>query len=411
MQTKDQPTRVMMLQDGARLHYAVPLSLERLGLLERVFTDWYSGEGTIWRQVAAGVQLVKQELGTRMLGRVCTGLPNQKVFSHRRMVLNRSGHDVHCLWYGRELGAYAKRKGPGRANAVLGFVRMMDPEFLEWCKSRGMVLVGDQMIAPAAEELEEDQRQRARWPEFAGVSKEGELRLVSEAERKTWDLLDHITCGSEYVASGLARQGVDLRRVNVMPYPIDSTKHPYMERSGREGPVTIGFVGSVSLRKGLPYFLEVAKRMRKCKGVRFVMVGGVSANRQTLESQRGKVEVVGAVPRQEVPTWLKKFDIFYFPSTCEGCAGSVMESMSTGLPIVASFNAGTPVRDGQEGFIRSFDDIDGTVEVLERLAGDEGLRVQLGRNARLRVQEYSLESYGRMLKANLDACTERRRTV
>ena len=57
---------------------------------------------------------------------------------------------------------------------------------------------------------------------------------------------------------------------------------------------------------------------------RFVMVGPIALDAGAVARHAGAVELAGPVSRAEVPAWLEKFDVFFFPSTCEGSASAVL---------------------------------------------------------------------------------------
>ena len=196
---------------------------------------------------------------------------------------------------------------------------------------------------------------------------------------------------------GLIEQGIAAERIAVAPYPIDVEEFTHFDRSDRKGPVTVGFVGSVNLRKGAPYFLEVARRLAS-PGVRFVMLGPVKIAQARVEANRDVAEIVGAVPLAEVSDWLRRFDMIYFPTTCEGSAGALMEAMATGLPVVTSPNSGTVARDAQEGFIVDYDDTEAAADRIQRLIDDPSLRLTMGRAARERVGQFDIDHYGRRLR-------------
>src|SRR5262249_14490715 len=139
---------------------------------------------------------------------------------------------------------------------------------------------------------------------------------------------------------------------------------------------TIGFVGTVGLRKGTPYFAEVARRFPRDK-VRFVMIGPCTLTTYGLEQIRPAVEVHHA-PRLDVPKWLAAFDLIYFPTTCEGSAYALMEAMASGLPIVTSPNSGTVARHGIEGFLCAYDDLDAATAHIDRLISNDSLRLEMG---------------------------------
>ena len=125
------------------------------------------------------------------------------------------------------------------------------------------------------------------------------------------------------------------------------------------------------------------------------MVGPATVDPALIERRRGLVEIVGAVPRAEVRDWLNRFDLFLFPSACEGSAGAVLEAMATGLAVVTTPNSGTPVRDGLEGFVLGCDDIDGMIRRVEELVRDDDLRFRMGQAARRRVESLTVERYGK----------------
>src|SRR5439155_23506137 len=109
----------------------------------------------------------------------------------------------------------------------------------------------------------------------------------------------------------------------------------------------------------------------------------------------GDVQLVGNQSRKEVGAWLNKFDILYFPSTCEGSVGAVMESMICGLPVVCSPNSGSVIRHGVDGFLADYDDLDGAAAHLERLVRDPELRRHVGRAAHERARQFDLNAYSR----------------
>jgi glycosyltransferase involved in cell wall biosynthesis len=215
-------------------------------------------------------------------------------------------------------------------------------------------------------------------------------------ELQTWSALDRITCPSPYVRDGLVRQGIDPSRITVLPNPSPAQGDPVLPGAPAAGPVTVGFVGTVGLRKGTPYFIEVARRFDR-RDVRFVMVGAIRLSAKGVKRARQFVDLIGPVPRSAVREWLARFDLFYFPSTCEGSAGAVMEAMAAGLPVITSPNSGSVVRDGQEGYVVPYDDLDQAEARIASLVADQALRRRLGDAARQRAGVHDLNWYSAKL--------------
>lgn len=398
--------RVAVMQDGARLHYALPLALHRQDALEVMFTDWFVTSGSGNEALARLLRLVSPGLGQRMEGRRCPELPQPRVAASPATALKtwltrlrQQPPEIREARLAAWMGAWVVRRGWGGADCLMGFVRNVDPGLCATAHAAGLLTVVDQIIAPAVVEHAALEVQAARWPAWAPARLLAPARGVPELERRTWDAADHITCPSAYVRAGLRQQGVPESKVSVLPYPIDAGSWTAPDRRGRAGPVTVGFVGAVGLRKGAPVVFEVARRLDPAR-VRFVMVGPVHAPPAALASA-GSVVLTGAVPRPAIAGHLQSFDLFLLPSACEGSAGAVMEAMASGLPVVTTPSAGTPVRDGVDGFVRDVADLDGLAGCVERLAGDACLRHMMGKAAREQAETFCIDAYGRNLVALL----------
>ncbi len=395
--------KVCVVQDGARLHYAVPIALQRQGALARMYTDWYAGRGTE-RAITAILGQVGGSRLKRMRERVADDLDARLVRSKPSLALQQlrkgryASENDFFTDLRRRTGQWIASEGFGDATGVFGFVRNIDPAVCEVARTRGLRVVVDQMIAPAAIEHHEAVLQAERFPGWSSEPSETTGELV-ELEQRTWQLADRITCASSYVRDGLISCGVDAAKIAVLPYPFDARHVSAIDRRGRPEPLTVGFVGKVGLRKGVPYVFKLAERFDPSL-VRFVCVGPIYLDRDLAQLQRShNVELVGAVPRSDIAEWLQPFDVFLLPSTCEGSAGAVVEAMASGLPVVVSPNAGAPITDGVEGFVTPYDDIDAMQRHIEALAADANKRHTMGLAARHRAEQLAVDAYGRQLVA------------
>jgi glycosyltransferase involved in cell wall biosynthesis len=394
---------VNVIQDGARLHYALPVALQRQGILGTVFTDWFVRPGSHSDSIARFVRRLSPKLGRRLGDRCCPELNGSRVITSNRFALYEwfaraipVAPERRHLRLSKDFARWVGRQDWRGANAMIGFARNIDPQLCAAARARQLVTVIDQMIAPATIQLAEAIRQAKRWPHWRGRTKPANLDLIADIERQTWALADHIICPSGYVREGLLQQGIASDRISVIPYPIDGVGFRFFDRRGRDGPLVVGFVGAVGLRKGAPAFFEVARSFAPGEA-RFVMVGPVEPEIRLAASYKGRVELTGAVPRSQVLGWLERFDVFLFPSTCEGSAGAVMEALATGLPVITTPNSGTVVRHGIEGFICASDDISALVRCLDRLRREPALRIGMGTAARERALSFDLYRYGQSL--------------
>jgi glycosyltransferase involved in cell wall biosynthesis len=391
--------RVAMIQDGARRKYRVPLALQKAGILDRVFIDWFVQPGSLEEKIAKFASKFKPALGRKMAERTCPELDAARVVTNPKMALRLRmkmpkfpSSEDSFIWAARETAAWIIKEGFGEANVLYGFIRNAAPEAYREARARGLRTAGDQIIAPLEVEVAEMKRQLDRWPGWNDREAVDLHPAYLKWERDTWESLDRITCMSDYVCESLISVGVARERITVLPYPWIESPGERIDRQKKTGPTIVGFVGAVGLRKGAPYFLEVARRFDP-RSVQFVMVGDIFVNPVKLGPFADRVQFVGPVTRSEVRRYLDAFDVFFFPSTCEGSAGAVMEAMGSGLPVVTTFNSGSSAHNGVEGFIRRYDDVDGFVEAIQRLAEDRDMRLQMGEAARQRVIAYNLDAY------------------
>lgn len=404
MSLPSESPRVSVIQDGARLHYAVPVAMQQAGILERVFTDCFTRSSSIESFVTRLLRPVSPALARRMAERFTPELDTRKVHTNARLIFSQfvgrwyfTSDIEYYAWMSALTAKWVLDEGFGDSNAVFGFVRNILPGLCSTARHHGLKVVTDQIIAPFPIEHAEALKQQDRFPGWAHEPAMVADRVLTDFELDTWESSDIVTCASEYVREGLISQGVDARKIVVVPYPYNVIKTSAADRRGRRGPVVLGFVGQVGLRKGAPYFFQVAKRLDPA-AIRCTMVGAITLDHVIAEQHRGEVELIGPTPRSNVSAWMDTFDIFLFPSTCEGSAGAVIEAMAAGLPVIASPNSGTPVRHGIDGFITTYDDVDRMADYVAQLTADKDLRLRMGDAARQRAMQFGLDQYGRKMK-------------
>jgi glycosyltransferase involved in cell wall biosynthesis len=282
-------------------------------------------------------------------------------------------------------------------------------EVLQQAKARGLRTVCEQTIAPAAVEERLLQEERKLHPGWETPSDDRFAAEYSCREQAEWTQADLILCGSEFVREGIRQCNGPDERCRVVPYGVDavavpSPSNPKRQRGVREGPLRVLTIGTVSLRKGAPYVLEAARRLR---GKAVFRIVGPSLLLETAERQlRNSLEWAGAVPRHEVAGHFAWADVFLLPSICEGSATVTYEALAHGLPVVCTPNTGSVVREGIEGYVVPVRDTAAIVERLRQLHGDRELLARLGAQAGQRAAEFTLDCYAERLLQALSAIRE-----
>ncbi|MCL5736297.1 MAG: glycosyltransferase [Actinobacteria bacterium] len=226
-------------------------------------------------------------------------------------------------------------------------------------------------------------------------------------------VVDGFFCVSADLARRLAARGIGGSRIRVVypgvevppeaTAPQDEPASPEAGTGhwGAATPVPAAVVGTVARLvpvKDISLLLEATRLLRaRCSNFRVVVVGD-GPERAALERQAADAGLADTVEfRGEVrPIWpvLREFNVYTLTSISEGVPLSVLEAMSTGLPVVATAVGGIPeiIDDGIQGYLVSRSDDRTTTaaalaEGLEALLKDVELRRRMGSAARQRVIE------------------------
>jgi phosphatidylinositol alpha-mannosyltransferase len=118
------------------------------------------------------------------------------------------------------------------------------------------------------------------------------------------------------------------------------------------------FVGRIDARKGFPVALRAFSLLARDRSDLRLIVVGDGPQRDAVGSLapevRARVEMLGAVPNDALPTYHAVCDVFVAPALSGESFGMVLvEAMAAGLPVVASAIEGyrDVVRDGVDGVL------------------------------------------------------------
>lgn len=397
-------SRVIVAQMGARMHYAVARALHERALLERLYTDVCASKG-----LARLVNLIPRQFAPaavrRLQGRIPPGVPPQRTtaftgfgieYLRRRSAARGLSEQLQAhLWAGQRFCELILASGlPEAAGAVYGFNSACEA-LLHAAKCRGMHTLVEQTIAPLSVErrlLEEDAHFHHGW---GGGECSVEAELFAARERREWALADSVVCPSEFVRSGVVAEGVAPERCLVVPYGVQRPRVASGPPSGygsRRSGLRVLFVGTVGLRKGVPYLFDAMRRVRS-SGATCRIVGPWDADAAVLrDCCPPNVELVGAIPRNDVAREFARADVFCLPSLCEGSATVILEALAAGLPVITTPNAGSIVRDGIDGYVLPIRDSEAIAEAIDSLA-DPDVRARMSAGARERSDFGSIESY------------------
>lgn len=405
--------RIIVSQFGARMHYAVPVTFERAGMLHRLYTDFYASP-RMRRILSIANHYLRLMFLRRAAERYHPEVPLNKIkmqpllgifYNFGRLVFRKNAERHHRMTV-KIVEKFHHKISPNdlkKANVLYTYVGEGLPLAVSPLTNKHFI-VSEMYIAMQSWELLIEEMEI--WPEWCDVSKIKHLKKIAAIDEtrtiKQLEASDLIICPSEFVANGVKRDYLH-KKVKVIPYGYDFSFEHHINSNGfSRDPhkIKIIFVGSIDLRKGLPYLWQAAKMLQPSSypQVEFHLVGSLDHLPPQIITKLDQVFYLhGHLPRFRVGSLLANSDIFVLPSIAEGSATVVYEALAAGLPVITTPNSGSVVRNGIEGFLVPIRDHQALAERISQLVADPELRRKMSRNARVRAGEFTVTAYGNRL--------------
>ena len=208
-------------------------------------------------------------------------------------------------------------------------------------------------------------------------------------EEAIYDEADAIVVPSTFASKSFLSMGVPESKIHTIPYGVRLKDfNQVAEPNGSCFEVL--FVGSVGLRKGIPYLIEAFAKLR-CGKKRLRIVGdlGREMSQVLRKLPMEDVELVGSVPQTQLPEIMGSSNVMVLPSIEDGFGMVIGQAMAAGCPVLVSEHTGGPdmITDGVDGFIVPIRDIQALHDRMQQIAEDSELGLRLREAALKRVKE------------------------
>jgi phosphatidyl-myo-inositol alpha-mannosyltransferase len=223
-------------------------------------------------------------------------------------------------------------------------------------------------------------------------------RAMMRMMRPVWERIDRRIAVSEAARYSVCSRMGD-GGVRVLPnganVQVFANAQPASLPPGRR----LLFVGRLERRKGFPVAVRAFGRLAtEYPDLRLVVVGD-GADRDAIDdlpdAARARVDMLGRVSEQALPTFYRASNIFLAPSIGKESFGIVLiEAMASGLPVVASDIPGyrEVLRRGREGLMVTPGESDELAEAVRHLLEYPALALALGRHGLLRARHFDWET-------------------
>jgi len=185
---------------------------------------------------------------------------------------------------------------------------------------------------------------------------------VRKWKSEAYKYVDVFHTSTERAKHALIREGVDPKKIVVIPYGVDlSVFHPFLPGDSWKGKKCVVLTVARKVpEKGLEIHSEVARQL----------------------SDIAEFHWVDSASYSDMPAIYNKADIFFLPSqstsTWEEQYGmSLIEAMACGLPIVTTDSGSIPEVVGDAGIVLAHEDVDKMVKTLRNLVQNPGKRATM----------------------------------
>lgn len=171
--------------------------------------------------------------------------------------------------------------------------------------------------------------------------------------------------------------------------------------TGNNDPWHFVIVANLSPRKGVGELLQaVASLKKEGAPIRLTLAGGGHIDRYRVEAEQlgvaDRVDFTGWVSGKDVHALLRSRSALVLPSYQEGFPMAIIESLSAGLPVIATpvGSIGEMMSHGEDSLIVTPGDVAGLTAAMKTMATDDALRQRLVTNGKaLYAEHFEIDGY------------------
>lgn len=246
-----------------------------------------------------------------------------------------------------------------------------------------------------------------RWNKYTHYILNGKVinpKAMAKMVELYCNVCDHIIAPAQSVKDELISFGVR-KPITVIPNGVNIAKFKPLKNNDLKQKLGLTENDKIALcvarltkEKSLDFLINTFAKFSKDHANAYFVIAGDGPERKNLQKLitdlniGNKVFLLGMIPYMQIPQIYNGADVFIFASQTETEGMIVPEAMSSGLPVLA-------VRDHVfEQFIQSGEDgflVEKNEEVfnqhLDKLFRDENLRLEMGKKARIKIEQFSLD--------------------
>ena len=241
----------------------------------------------------------------------------------------------------------------------------------------------------------------------ASLMEETEMSPLFAHNDEAFMQADAVICASSFTRHSLTYAG-SKNPAHVVGYGVDLKLFSARTVAPEARPLTVGFVGALSQRKGARYLLTALASLPK-GAAKLVIYTRAAVDRDLIRGFEGlDVEIRGGLSDEALAADIKRCDLVALPSIAEGFGLVILEAMACGVPVLCSTSTGGAdfIKHRKNGLLIE----PGNAEAIHQALTHREELFQIGQAPRLEAEKHTWAEYRRRFFAAYMFSLEKRIT-
>ena len=241
----------------------------------------------------------------------------------------------------------------------------------------------------------------------ASLMEETEMSPLYAHNDETFAMADAVICASRFTEHSLVAAG-SKAPAHVVGYGVDLDLFSARTVAPVAKPLTVGFVGALSQRKGARYLLGALAALPK-GAAKLVLHTRAAVDRDLIRGfESVDIEIRGGLSDAELAADLKQCDLVALPSIAEGFGLVILEAMACGVPVLCTTSTGGAdfIQHRQNGLLIAPGSTAAIEQELVWALTHRDELFQIGQAARHEAEKHTWAEYRRKFFAAYAASTQ-----
>lgn len=249
------------------------------------------------------------------------------------------------------------------------------------------------------------QREIQKVPEAkASLMEETEMSPLFKHNDETFAQADAVICASAFTRHSLIQAG-SVAPAHVVGYGVDLDLFSARTVAPLAKPLTIGFVGALSQRKGARYLLVALAALPKGTA-KLIIYTWAKVDPELIRGYESvDVEIRGGLNDAALAADMKQCDLIALPSIAEGFGLVILEAMACGVPVLCTTSTGGAdfITHRQNGLVIEPGSAEAIQRELEWALTNRDTLYAMGQAARHEAEKHTWTEYRRKFFAAYSA--------